>query len=418
MLNNKTAWATVSLRCFWLPVLTLFFAINMNYDWRTSSLVWYGCLALVCAAYYVGFSARFLIKDVSFITWFVSFVGLGVCSLAWSLSAGTGMDVVKSMVVILAVLLLVQSSANFGFSVDSMLRGFFVAILVNMLYVVSNIDMKELGSIQLGTNLIEGWNGNGIGFMAAQGVLIGCYLFGRSNRNAGKLFYLVCNILLGFLTLYTGSRTAFIMLVLELILYYCLRHPSKMLRNIIISVFVLIGALYLVMTVESFYNVLGSRLEGLFALFSGDGRVDHSSSVRDIFIQNGKEWFLDQPLFGYGINNYKVLNLEATGKFTYAHNNFVELAVDLGIVGLVWYYSVYIYLGVQLLKRLNKSPLNVFLLSALLASLISQYGTVEYYGFYQNYLLCLCFVGINQSRKEKGETYNERKTKKGLAKMV
>ena len=151
------------------------------------------------------------------------------------------------------------------------------------------------------------------------------------------------------------------------------------------------------MNVDAFYTVLGSRFEGLFALFRGEGDVDGSADIRNVFIENGKKWFSEHPILGYGINNYKVLNQSAVGRFTYAHNNFIELAVDLGVVGLIAYYSVYVYLIIRLLQLVRENTINIFLLSALVASLISHYGTVSYYDFYQKFLILLCFFAINQS---------------------
>ena len=103
---------------------------------------------------------------------------------------------------------------------------------------------------------------------------------------------------------------------------------------------------------------------------------------------------------GYGINNYKVLNRGATGRFTYAHNTFVELAVDLGVVGLFWYYAAYAYLGKRFFAVIKKNKLNIYLFAAFLASFISQYGSVSYYGFYQNFLLMLCFYAVSRGNKE------------------
>lgn len=388
-------------KVLWMFALTLFFAISMNYDWRNRYLFWYGSLALVFVAYFLVFNKRIVLKNFSFECWLLSFMALGVISLSWSLSADTGMVVIKTLVVCFAVLFLIHSSLNCGFEVDAALRCYFVATLVNVVYIASMIDLTSLGEVQLGDNLIEGWNGNGIGFMMAQGVLIGCYLFKQAQQKLKKIVLLIFAILLAILTMYTGSRTAFIMLAAELILFFWLSHPTKMMRNIIVTVLVLGGALYLAMNVESFYNVLGSRLEGLFAFFGGEGEVDTSTSIRDTFIENGKKWFLEDPIVGYGINNYKVLNQSATGRFTYAHNNFIEMAVNLGVVGLVWYYSVFLYLIIRLLKLFRNNSLNIFLLSALVASFISQYGSVSYYGFYLNFLLLLCFWGVNHMGKEK-----------------
>ncbi len=400
MINNKTVG---KIEYMWALALIAFFAININVYWRQGYLAWYGCLALVFVCYFVVFGGRFVIKDLSFAGWLSSFILLGVISIAWCLSAPMVMDVVKTLIIYLAVFLLMQFSLNSGFDVEHMLKGYFLATLINAVYIVLTIDLVQLGEEQLGSNILEGWNGNGIGFMTAQGVLIGCYLVEKNKRKIAKAFLVLCVIALSVLTIYTGSRTAFLMLVAELILYFCLRNPSKMVRNILISLGILVVAFYLVMTVESFYNVLGIRLEGLFALFGGEGEVDSSSDIRNLFIENGKRWFLEQPAFGYGLNNYKVLNGAATGRATYAHNTFIELAVDLGVVGLVWYYSVYVYLMYHLFKDVKGRPINAFLLSALVASLMSHYGTVAYYGFYQNFLLFLCFFAIHKARKKRIE---------------
>ncbi len=393
-------------KVLWMLILAWYFALASNSDWRLISSVWYGTLALVLLVYLFTFNGRFPLKGLSFELWLLSFIGLGLLSILWSFSSKMCMEVIKNLIVIFVMLLLVHFSLNFGFDVNLVLTSYFVSILINALYIVTMIDLTALGEIQLGVNLLEGWNGNGIGFMMAQGVLFGCYLFKKTKNKLGKVLILLCVVALAFLTIYTGSRTAFIMLVAELILLFWLSHPTRMISNIIITGLVLVGALYLVMNVESFYTVLGSRLEGLFALFTGEGKVDSSADIRDTFIQNGKRWFLEQPAFGYGINNYKVMNQEATGRFTYSHNTFIDIAVGLGIVGLVWYYSVYAYLMVRLLRSFRNNPLNIFLLTALVASFISQYGTVSYYFLYQNLLLMLCFFAVNNTKKENSKDFS------------
>lgn len=401
MLRNSTIKLSLTNEHVWSLSLILFFAINMNYDWRKGYLAWYGCLAFVFAAYLLFSNGRILLKRLSFFSWLFSFVVWCVISLAWSLSVSTGMGVVKSFVIFSTVLLLIQCSLLLGYQIDTLLRCYLIATLINAIYVTVTIDMAALGEVQLGGQMLEGWNGNGIGFMTAQGFLIGYYLFKTTKNKHDKCFLFLCVIVFTVMTLYTGSRTAFIMLLAELVLYYWLSHPTKVVRNVMVSALVLIGAFYLVINVEVFYNVLGSRLEGLFALFGGEGEIDSSANLRDLFIENGKRWFSERPILGYGINNYKVLNQEATGRFTYAHNTFIELAVDLGVVGLVWYYSAYAYLIAKLVKLIKRGPIYIFLLSALIASFASQYGTVKYYDFYQNMLILLCFFAVAHARKER-----------------
>lgn len=385
----------------WILSLALFFAVNMNQDWRTNPVLWYIALVFIFGAYFATFDGKFPFKDLSFFYWSLSFVGLGILSLTWSISANSGMDVIKTIVVNIAVLFLIHSSVKLDFTIRQVLEIYFFATLINTVYVLATVDMEQLGQVQLGTELIEGWNGNIIGYMTAQGALIGLYLMNTTQRKRAKLFYLICIGSLCVITMYTGSRTSFIMLTMELILYFCLCKPAKMIRNAIISAGILVLAAYLVMHVESFYEVLGKRLEGLFALLTGEGEVDASANLRDIFIKNGKQWFSENPIFGYGLNNYMVLNQTATGRTTYAHNNFIEIAVDLGAVGLVLYYSAYAYLIWKLFKIVKKDRFYAYLLSALIAALVMQYGSVCYYGFYHNFLIMLCFLAVNAGKKEK-----------------
>ena len=401
MLIGKTAGFSIKMTHLWILALVVFFSVNMNYDWRSEYLVWYGSLALIAATYILAFNGKIRVENFSFWAWILSFFLLGVISISWCLSTSVAMDVIKSYIVSCAVLVLVQSSLNYRFGIDTMLKGYLVATLINAVYVILAIDVAKLGEIQLGDNLIEGWNGNGIGFLMAQGALIGCYLLRRTSRKSSKYFYLAAIAALSLLVVYTGSRTAFIMLVAEMLIYFWLSYPTKLMRNIVFSMFVIGAVYYLVMNVESFYRVLGVRLESLFALFGGGGEVDHSAYIRDVFIENGKRWFWEQPIVGYGLNNYKVLNQPATGRFTYAHNNFIEIAVDLGVVGFIWYYSVYVYLIPKLLGTIKNNSTNILLLSALIASLLSHYGTVSYYDFYQNFLLQLCFFAIYNAKKER-----------------
>ena len=401
MIDNKKTNLSIKGEIFWAIVLTLFFTINMNKDWNRSYLIWYGILALVVISYFLVFRGQMVVRNSKFILWMLALMALGLVSILWCLSVDMVFDVLKNLLICFAVILFIQFSIENGFRIDTILIGYFIATLITALYILFTIDLAQLGDTQLGVEIIEGWNGNGIGFMMAQGALIGVYLSGKSDTKVKKILSLLGIIFLSILTMFTGSRTAFIVLVGGFILYFCFLTPSKIFKNLFISAIVITLAFIIIMNNESFYKVLGSRFEGLFALFTGEGTVDGSSKIRDIFIENGKQWFTEHPILGVGLNNYKVLNQGATGRFTYAHNNFIEIAVNLGLVGLILYYSVYVYLIKNLIKTAKNNKMNAFLLSALIVSLISHYGTVSYYDFYQNFLLFLCFYMVGKFKQKK-----------------
>ena len=384
--------------------VTFFFTIGQNNDWSASRIVWYGSILIFVMTYLYVYDGVFILKDSGFISWFLSFMALCILSLTWSLSASTGAVVVTNLLVYLLIFMILQFSVNSGFGLDKILVCLFVSRLINVIYIIMTVDIAALGHVQLGADLIKGWNGNEIAYMAVEGALIGIYLLFEKRTISKAIFFASTIVLFTFVTVNTGSRTAFVMLLAGVILYVYIKHPTKIMRNIIITLLLLYVAFYIIMNVESIYNVLGSRFEGLFALISGEGNVDSSANIRDTYIKNGIQWFSEEPLLGYGVNNYKVLNNAAMGHPTYAHNNYIEIAVNLGIIGLVLYYSIYVVLILRLAKSLKNNSLNAFLLALLLTSLIRQYGSVCYYGLYQNLLLFLCFCATKRLKK-KDEAY-------------
>jgi O-antigen ligase len=83
----------------------------------------------------------------------------------------------------------------------------------------------------------------------------------------------------------------------------------------------------------------------------------------------------------WGLNNYRSLYFEGE----YSHNNFIELMVCLGLVGLVLYYTMYaipIIRTARMVKR--KDPriedTHLILLFMLVISFVFGYGMVQFYG--------------------------------------
>ena len=72
-------------------------------------------------------------------------------------------------------------------------------------------------------------------------------------------------------------------------------------------------------------------------------------------IQYGMDYFKERPLLGHGIENFRYLYAQEVGKETYSHNNYIELLVNNGIVGLLLYYSFYISVILKANDRRRKS---------------------------------------------------------------
>ena len=113
----------------------------------------------------------------------------------------------------------------------------------------------------------------------------------------------------------------------------------------------------------------------------GIGKIDSSTITRFNMIRVGWKYFIEHPLIGCGIGNSRYIVGEALGKFTYFHNNFIELLASVGIFGFISYYSIYAYLLWNLykifIKDNNTKALILFVI--LLVQLMLDFGMVSYY---------------------------------------
>ena len=100
--------------------------------------------------------------------------------------------------------------------------------------------------------------------------------------------------------------------------------------------------------------------------------TDGSTRTRLLFIENALEVFKSNPIFGVGIDGFRYENHY---QFTYSHNNYTELLANLGITGLVLYYSIFVvYLKKSLLTIRN----NALPFAILAAMLVTDWSAVSY----------------------------------------
>lgn len=158
------------------------------------------------------------------------------------------------------------------------------------------------------------------------------------------------------------------------------------------------------------FDGIRSRMDSMLAYFTGEGKADNSTIVRNQMIQLGLEWFSKHPVFGIGIGNPHIL----AGKFlafdTYLHNNYVELLCGGGIVGIALYYAMYVYLFVKLFKyrKVDRERVGIGFVWLVLM-LIMDYGMVSYYTKAQWIYLMIHFLNIYHLGKKYKEQKNERK---------
>src|SRR5699024_118429 len=179
-------------------------------------------------------------------------------------------------------------------------------------------------------------------------------------------------LLFVFITIFTGSRKALFIFVFSIGFFSLLNKERNKFTKLgfIGLLLILIG--YVSLNNPFLYNVLGSRIEGFFANFTGRGEIDASTNTRMNMINTGLDFFKEKPLFGHGIDSFRQLYFNYVGDYRYSHNNYIELLVSVGVFGTVIYYLGLLSILKKTFNIIN--PYLIFSFVVIIAILVIDYG--------------------------------------------
>ena len=189
----------------------------------------------------------------------------------------------------------------------------------------------------------------------------------------------------------------------------------KNIVSAVISVAVVVSVvvvLYnILISVDFLYELIGQRLQtAINGVLGIEGDIDNSTATRTGLIEIGIKWFNKKPWFGYGLSGFSVMHSTAfPGDFAgyYAHNNFIEMLVDLGLVGFVLYYSLYVYIFIKGLKALKgKTKSSKFFFALFIALIVSEYARITYYIPHAQFAIMLCLFGLTQFNDKQEKVQN------------
>lgn len=257
-----------------------------------------------------------------------------------------------------------------------------------------------------------GLSANIIGLYSAISVVLCVFLFMKNKKNNESNFFnnilLIINII--FLVL-SSSRKAVLFLIIPILSIFILKSKNILssISKVLLSFFMIIIMLILIIKVDFLYDTVGHRIENMINGIFGQGEIDASTKTRFLLIENGMNWYKEKPLIGYGLGNYSVLFMQKYnwGIAYYAHNNYIELLVNTGIIGIMIYYSLFISLilmFISILKKRNEN--NALLFGVLISILICDFGMTSYYEFFTQFLILIVYFGINKYKRI-GEEANE-----------
>jgi O-antigen ligase len=168
----------------------------------------------------------------------------------------------------------------------------------------------------------------------------------KITRNRFYKFLLWINIPLVLnAIIYSGSKkglSSFIIIMVFYLYQYYLKYKSKTIIYASLGLVAICIAFLIYGDSVSVSNMppIFDRFAGLFReVNSGVG--DDSTSARISYILLGIEGFLKNPVLGYGQDAF------AYFYYAYSHNNFIEILFNLGLVGFILYYRMFIILFIK-----------------------------------------------------------------------
>jgi O-antigen ligase len=182
------------------------------------------------------------------------------------------------------------------------------------------------------------------------------YFWVKASRNTTKL-PLLAGILVAILaTVSTGSRAgmlAFVIIALVVFLYELKGKSIKTVSTTFLALFVIF--IIIVNIAPEPLSQGFKRFELLVDMAKGEIPPDQSISQRYILLVGGVQIFVDNPLLGVGVGNFQLQSPKYGARLPLeAHNTYVEVAGELGMVGIAVFLGLIVF-TLKNFKALNKT---------------------------------------------------------------
>lgn len=330
--------------------------------------------------------------------WSIGFSFICIISALWSPTPSYSLKIAMGFLEIVIIGFVFLSQRFEYKKIEFYLKAIIFAGILFVVRILIEFPISSWGISRLHN---ENLNSNSIGMLLMFATLCSYHLYKYTQKRKYLLIILPFIIII----LFTGSRKAFIGIVLGFIYLWWIYIKKKTLRlmAIPITIGLLVITVILVLNIPFLYNILGYRLEGLLNIFGNKSNTDASTIIRSQMISVGWKIFLQRPILGHGLYSYESLS----GFGTYAHNNYIELLTSIGFIGTIWYYSIYIYNIKKLIKYVKMKYAHAFLFLCIFAiQVILDFAVVNWSSESIHFLIILSTWYVdNMSKTIKKESY-------------
>jgi len=355
--------------------------------------------------------AVFILKKKSSITGLLKialvFWGYYFLSMLWASDYKDTFININFAVKILGLFLYLPTIIDNKKDLEKVLETIVLALIVMCMILVIKTPLDNYGKGSTLGNVI-GLNRNILGMMTASGFLFSLHFTKEimirkeiKKETKSLLMYILFVIVFLAIALLSGSRKALLLSALGYaLLEVFTANRENMGRKIkILAVFFTV-LFVLIFSIPQLYSSLGVRIIKNIQMITGtlgDRPTDGSLQERNFYIDKAKILFKENPIFGYGGNNFYTYMKEiGYMKPAYAHNNFWELLSTLGIVGFVIYYGFWLSVIYKTFKmyRRTRDRLTLIIFVNLILFVFLDYWMVSYISEFNAIIIALAYLNV------------------------
>ena len=206
----------------------------------------------------------------------------------------------------------------------------------------------------------------------------------RFLRGEKKVLYGIVSAFFLVSAVLTGVRKAILIPLIFIYIYFFFKYKKNVLKIVGISILCIVGGIIVLVIIMKHSSTMAYRMNILIqsilnpditssALGVSDNSLDMRSNLRMLAVR----CFYENPILGVGIGEFRFYSVEHGGYDLYAHNNWLELLADVGIIGFVLFYLNYIKVFARSVTKNNY--IGFFLCAFIVTYFIYEYGQVTYY---------------------------------------
>lgn len=366
---------------------------------QTFSLIGIVILTLFCIPYNIRKSNLYISK------WYFVFFCYMTISFIWAISNEINTlyeGVFRILCFVICLDLYCDSEKNTRYMINVIL----FAILTYAIHIIILTPISDYGTLNVGS--VVGDQRNYVGQVCSLGSVIAFIRLMEQKGIQAKIPYIFYIAITYFVACISGSRKALLILPLSIIVYTYTRNS---LNKKIKYLFLLIGIFAVCLTIFAqipyFQDFFGTRLLAIFDESIYDGSIEGRDYLQAVALN----LFYEHPILGAGCDNFRIY-LVSLGypRAVYAHNNYLEIMANYGLLGLLLYYRCHIRNIVKSVRWGFDSVYTKLIFVFLLANMFMDYGQVSYQtNMYIYMLVVICssvkWMKTNNSIKKREDDY-------------